>query len=63
MEPVRELIRIQGFDACEKWDKSEIRSLSIKDLKSALKRINKSVSKNEIQRYEDWNQLYGTTFN
>lgn len=63
MEPVRELIRKNGIEACETWDKEKIRPMGIEDIKSALKRISKSVGNDEIERYKSWNKIYGTSFN
>jgi SpoVK/Ycf46/Vps4 family AAA+-type ATPase len=44
----------------EKVHKEELRPVSFADFKQALTRIRASVSKEEVERIQEWSRVYGT---
>lgn len=54
LEPLREIVDINNFKA------EEIRDICLKDFKSALRQIRKSVSQADLKGFVEWNDNFGS---
>lgn len=59
MGPLREALK-QGTEIT-KLKMDDMRPVTLKDFEDALQKVRPSVSQNELGRYEDWNNQFGSS--
>ncbi|CAH1437790.1 unnamed protein product [Lactuca virosa] len=58
MGPIREVLKLGAEITNLKME--DMRSVTLKDFKDALKEVRPSVSRNELRIYEEWNNQFGS---
>ncbi len=61
MFPVRDLMQTHGIENYLKWDKQNMRAVTIDDIIQTITYVNSSVCMEEIERYLLWNSKFGTS--
>lgn len=61
MYPVRDLMQRFGVENYDKWNRGFLRALGYSDIEKTLFYVKSSICSEEIERYIQWNQKFGTS--
>ena len=61
MYPVRDLMQRFGVENYDKWNRGFLRPLGYSDIEKTLFYVKSSICSEEIERYIQWNQKFGTS--